>query len=233
MFTPVRRILSVILVVAGMILLGWGVLPSRPQTMVQVISPTEMQLPDSGMPAVPTLLEFRRMSLEWPANVRIGDMATIRLVYEPINSEIIVEKPPVNLSDAYADYNVMVEGKFEVAGLLVDPANPRRESLPKGETVTYQWKVRAQAAGHFAGTIWLSLRFLPLDGSPASQVPVYVHDVDIRATSLFGLSGPAARAVGGLGFVGGIGLSFDRLIYWVEKRYAKKDTKVTTDTKEI
>ncbi len=223
MIKTFRRFVSVILVLAGMILLGWGVLPSRPQATEQVISPSEMQLPGSGATTIPTLLEFRRMKLEWPATLRIGDTGTIRLVFETVNTETIVQKPPVNLADAYANYNLMMEGKFEVAGLQVDPANPRRESLPKGQTVTYQWQVRAQTAGDYAGTVWLSLRFLPLDGSAASQVPVVVHDVGIRANSLLGLSGPVARAVGGLGIIAGLGLSSDVVIGLIKQKINTKD----------
>ncbi len=229
MLKTLRHVVSVVLLLAGIILLGWGMLPDRTRAIEQFISPAEMQLPGDGTAAIATLMEYRQVRLEWPATMRIGDQETIRLVFETVTSEIIVQKPAADLANVYDKYNLMAEGRLEVGGLQVDPANPRRESLPQGQTVTYLWQVRAQEAGNYTGTIWLSLRFLPLDGGPASQVPVFVRDLDIQANSLLGLSGPIARAAGGVGIVVGLGLCFDVMIGLI-KKITTKDTK---DTKEI
>ncbi len=125
------------------------------------------------------------------------------------------------LSDVYASYAVMAEGRFEVAGLKVSPANPVRESLLSGHTLKLKWQVRANQAGTYQGNVWLSLRFLPLDGSQAVEVPIFVHALDIRASSFLGISAPVARLAGGMGIIIGLAMSYDVMIYsmrWLRKK---------------
>ncbi len=156
--------------------------------------------------------------------MRIGDSYRIVMIFEPAKSEIQLQDSEHGLRNVYEDYNLMAEGRFEVTGLRVEPANPRRESLPAGQTVRFEWLVNAEKEGSFTGDLWLSLRFLPLDGSPASQVPVFVRQVNIRASSLLGLGGPQARLVGGIGIVAGWGLSLDVMIEVMKRWVKKKDT---------
>ena len=101
--------------------------------------------------------------------------------------------------DAYAGHNIMLEAMFEVAGLQISPADATRISLLAGQPVSFTWIVNPSRAGLFPGTIWLFLRFLPLDGSAPIQVPVFVKDIDLHTTSMLGLSEQSARLLGGLG----------------------------------
>jgi hypothetical protein len=66
--------------------------------------------------------------------------------------------------------------------------------------------------GSYTGNTWLSLRFLPLDGSPAIQVPVYVGEINLHASSLLGLSVQVTRPLGGLGIIIGLALISNDMI---------------------
>jgi hypothetical protein len=204
-------------------MLLWAMWPSQRQQMSQYLEPANMQLPADGQAANPTLLEVRQVRLEWPELLRIGDQAMISLAFVPLKDESDTVVSSASIRNAYASYNLMAEGRFEVAGVNVDPANPRRESLPQGALVNYHWKISAVDAGSYPGEVWLSLRFLPLNGGQANSVLIFVHEVDIRAASLFGLSGPLARGTGGVGIVVGLGMSFDVMIDMI-KRLTNKGT---------
>jgi hypothetical protein len=111
----------------------------------------------------------------------------------------------------------MLEAMFEVAGLKIFPPGTTRISLPAGQPASFTWKVNPSQAGLYPGTVWLSLRFLPLDGSAPIQVPVYVKDIQLHATSLLGLSEAAARLLGGVGVLVSLWLLFkDRIRMVIE-----------------
>ena len=112
----------------------------------------------------------------------------------------------------------MAEAKFEVAGVRVEPANPTRVSMPPGQPVRFKWQISAEQAGAYGGNVWLSLRFLPLDGSTPIQVPIYVKEFGIKATSLLGFSGTTARLVGGVGVLLSLLLVFNDMIDWWKKK---------------
>ena len=179
---------------------------------------------------ISALLETRRVRLEWPEFMRIGDKYTITLDFEQ-PQEINTSQPaPTGFSNVYDCCNVMAEARFDVAGIIVDPANPTRESMPPGQPVRFKWKITAEQAGLYRGTIWLSLRFLPLDGSTPIQGPIYVNDIRFDASSFLGLSGGMARIVGWVGVILGIFLISD---VWIDlaRRRNKRGT-IATDNAE-
>jgi hypothetical protein len=223
-----RRTLSIGLLLISVYLLIWATLPNKHQVAVQDISPSEMQLPSRGQAVIPSILVSRQLSLEWPTSMRIGDKGMITLVFEPELNDSASPDALAEFSNVYDSYNLMAEGRFEAAGIRVDPANSTRESMPSGHDVKFNWQVNFEKAGSYPGNVWLSLRFLPLDGSQASQQLIYIHEVDIRATSLCGLSGPLARLLGGVGIILGVVVGINDMIALVRKWIGK--TILTTDS---
>lgn len=224
MLKTVRYVSSIILLAVSIFTLVWAELPNQRQAVSQFVEPTEMQVPNTGSGVVPTVLEIRQIRLEWPKFMRIGDSGFVTLVFEPVKSEIIAPKPQAELTNVYEGYNLMAEGRLDVAGMQVSPANPRRASMPPGQNVSFKWTIRPSKAVTYPGEMWLSIRFLPLDGGEAIPVPIFVQGVNIHASSLLGLSGPQARLFGGLGSMIGLVLSYDVMI-GVVKKVIKKITK--------
>ncbi|MFZ0533471.1 MAG: hypothetical protein WAM09_09845 [Anaerolineales bacterium] len=233
MLKKLRRVLSLGLLLFSGYLLIWAILSSMRQVVVQSISPSEMQIPSSGEPPIPSILESRQVILEWPASMRIGDNGIITLIFEPIQKDAPSPDPQAELTNVYNNYNLMAEARIEAVGIKVDPANPTRESMPSGQSVKFKWQVSVEQAGSYNCNLWLSLRFLPLDGSQASQVPIYVHEVEIHATSLVGMSGPVGRLLGGMGIIFSILVIFDDMIGLVTRWMKKRTTKVTKGTKDL
>jgi hypothetical protein len=229
----IRLFVSLALILGGITLLAWGSIPGSRQRLVQVITPAEMQVPSGEQNLKEAILESRQVVVAWPDSMRIGDQEVISLVFEPVQDVSSDGYAEQGLSDVYASYALMAESRYEVAGMHADPPNPVRESMPAGQSVKFIWKINTREAGRSPGKIWLSLRFLPLDRSEASEVPIFVREVDIRANSLLGMSGPAARLWGSVGIISGIALNYDVMIGTIKKLISKARTKtVPVNAKE-
>jgi hypothetical protein len=233
MFIKIRRILSLIIVLTSVLLIVWVSLPNPHQALTQSIIPTEMQLPSNGQTPIPMLIETRQISLIWPNSMRIGEIEEITLVFKPVENVASSTKPQVESSDIYKSYNVMSEARFEVAGISVSPANPTRESMPAGQTVKFKWQISTNQVGSYDGNVWLSLRFLPLNGTQASQVPIFIHEVKIQSFSLFGMNETQAYFVGGSGVALGVVIIFGDMIVLIRRWMKKMTTKASMGTKDL
>jgi hypothetical protein len=221
MLKKIRHDLALGLLICGTCLLVWATIPVKDRVRVQTVLPQEMRLPNDEQ-APQAVVEVRQVRLEWPGSMRIGDEGKIMMTFEPSQEGSGYAGEVVELRNVYDSYNLMAEGRFEAAGIRVDPANPVRESLPEGQRVQYQWKMRVDKQGNYTGRVWLLLRYLPLDGRPASQTPIYVSEVDIRAISLGGISGPLARLLGGLGVALGVLLNYNVMMSWTNKKISEQ-----------
>ncbi|NJD60123.1 MAG: hypothetical protein C3F13_14435 [Anaerolineales bacterium] len=204
----------------------WASVPNQHVTIEQSLSPSMMGLPPEGSEAQQVSIPGRKIMLEWPSAMRIGDQEEIKLRFLP-DTENAGQGVPVNFRDAYLKYNIMAEGRYEVAGMQVSPANPTRESMPAGEPIKFTWKITSTEMGAFDGKVWLSLRYLPLDGSAPIKVPIYAREITIRTSGLFGLGKSAAFLLAGLGIVAGAALVYDDIIggfssYMKKNWYGKK-----------
>jgi hypothetical protein len=241
MWKKIRLLLSFCLLAISIGLILWSVLPAQHLVEVQSIQANLEGLYESGEKQ-PRLAENRQVRMEWPASVRIADKAGIRLVFENIKETSSSIELNSGFYNIYERYNIMAEAKVEAAGLTIEPANPTRVSMPPGQPVHFKWVISTQKSGIYYGKVWLSLRFLPLDGSTPIQEPVYVNDLELIVNSMMGLSGSMARLVGGLCGVISILLVSSDLINLATRRkkenaaplasYAEKGTKIM-DAKEL
>lgn len=217
----IQRALEVGLLLIGGMMLVWTVIPEKREVAIANLSPDAMQLKIEGQADTPAILNNRRIELAWPSTLRIGDSYTMEMNFEPRKDVPPSSAQQQGFLDIYGNYNVMAEARFEVAGLRVEPANPIRESMPSGQGLKFKWKIIADKSGIYDGTVWLSLRFLPLDGSPPSQEPVHVQSIRMQATSLLGMSAPMIRLVGGVGVVLGTAFLLADRIVGVRRRKIK------------
>ena len=236
----IRRVLASSLLLLSVTLIVWAILPVKREVATLVLSPFEMKMPTGSAGSTPAIQEARRATLDWPSSMRIGDKSIISLTFDVNAGGNPTPSPAAgandeggngqSLTNVYITHSVMLEGRLVVAGVRVDPANPINESLLEGQPVSFKWEVSIPQAGTYECTLWLTLHFLPLDGSEASNQPVYARRIKINSTSLLGIGGPAARIVGG----GGVLLSgcvvFDDMI-GVGKHLKRKIT--TKDTKDL
>lgn len=194
--------------------------PEQTQVAVEPLAPpvpvstqSASLIPESLIsPAIP---ESRRLTLEYPPQIRLGDTDVIRLTLEiddlgniTPTAQIegnLVTGSTVEIPNLYETHNVTAEARLDIAGPLVTPSELISEPLLPGQSATFYWSIRPQEAGSYRGTVWLSLRFVDKLNGEETQKVLSAQQVQIEATTFLGLKADAARAAGGVGsVVGGI-----------------------------
>jgi hypothetical protein len=218
MLKKIRISMALGLLIFSWVVLIWAILPVKTLEATQILFPSEMQLPSAGQEKPQSVQESRQVVLRWPSTLRIGDVYKVTLVFEPMQKETGSPTNTDEFSNIYDEYNLMADARLEAAGISAFPGNRVRESMPPGQPVKFEWQVSSEYTGSYQGNVWLSLRYLPLDGSQASQAPIYVHEVNIRTVNLLGMRGATARILGGAGIILSAALVFNDMIHRLQKK---------------
>jgi len=183
----------------------------------QSISPTS-DGSDSPPPPQPAIPERRRLTVEFPPQIRAGDSDLVRLTLEVDDLGNLtptaevggneIEGEVVEIPNLYETHHVIAEARFDIAGMEVRPAELVSEALSPGNAVTFRWSVRPPDVGLYRGTIWLYLRFVDKQTGEESRKTVSAQLVDIEAVNFLGLSGTFARTTGVIGSVVGTIIGF-------------------------
>jgi len=178
------------------------------------VVPTQ-PIPVTSVPAIP---EQRRLTLEFPPQIRTGDSDRVRLTLEVDDmgniiptSEVegnVVTGEVVEIPNLYETHNVIAEARFDIVGLQVSPPETISQTLSQGQSVTFYWSVRPEQAGVYRGTIWFYLRFVDKVSGEESQRTVSAQLVEIEAVNLLGLPVNVVRTFGSVGSVIGAIIGF-------------------------
>lgn len=171
--------------------------------------------PPSLVPAIP---ERRRLTLEFPPQIRAGDSDVVRLTLEVDDlgnivptAQIegnVVSGEVVEIPNLYETHHVIAEAKFDIAGVQVSPSEVFSQTLSQGQSVTFYWSVRPQEVGVYRGTIWFYLRFVDNVSGEESQKTVSAQLVEIEAVNILGFPPGIVRTFGGIGSVVGAVVGF-------------------------
>jgi len=206
---------------------------------VQPTAPLPSELPTSVVAdptSQPALPERRRLTVEFPAQMRAGDSDRVRLTLEVDDlgnitptAEIdgnVVTGEVIEIPNLYESHHVIAEARFDIAGMEVRPTELISEPLAQGTSATFYWSVRPQDVGIYRGTIWLYLRFVNKQSGEESRKTVSAQIVEIEAVNFLGLSGNFARTTGVIGSVVGtvIGFPFfEDIIRFIFKRRNRRN----------
>ena len=194
--------------------------PAEEATLLPLV-PTSEQPGEPTFPVIamqPAIPERRRLTLEYPPRIRAGDSDIVRLTLEVDQSGNltptavvegnVITGETIEIPNLYETHNVLVEARFEVAGLQVSPPGPSSQTLYPGQTVRFFWSILPEKPGTYRGTIWLSLQFEDKSSGEKSQRVVSAQTVEIEAVNLFGIPANVVRVAGGAGSVIGSILGF-------------------------
>src|SRR5687767_6024984 len=165
------------------------------------------------IPLQPALPERRRLTLEFPPEIRLGDSDLVRLALEmddlgnltptaQIGGNVVTGEV-VEIPNLYESHHVVAEARFDLAGMEVRPAELISEPLAQGNTAEFYWSIRPQATGMYRGTVWLYLRFVHKETGEESRKTLSAQIVEIEAVNFLGLSGGVARTTGVVGSIVG------------------------------
>jgi hypothetical protein len=179
------------------------------------VSLTSVAPEATAQPAIP---ERRRLTLEFPPQIRAGDSDLVRLTLEVDDlgnltptaqiGDNVVTGEIVEIPNLYETHQVIAESRFDLAGMEVRPAELVSEALLPGNSVTFQWSIRPENIGVYRGTIWLYLRFVDKQNGDESRKTISAQIVEIEAVNFLGLSGEFARTTGIIGSVVGTIIGF-------------------------
>jgi hypothetical protein len=205
--------------------------PSEDEEPTESLSLTATVPEVTAQPAIP---ERRRLTVEFPPQIRAGDSDLVRLTLEvdelgnlTPTAEIAgnqIEGEVVEIPNVYETHHVIAEARFDIAGMEVRPAELVSEALAPGNAVTFRWSVRPPDVGFYRGTIWLYLRFVDKQSAEESRKTISAQLVEIEAANFLGFSGKVARTTGVVGSVVGtiIGFPFfEDIVKFIFKRQNK------------
>lgn len=205
--------------------------PSSTQAVIQPATPPVTGGGESEPTPMPAIPERRRLTLEFPAQIRAGDSDVVRLTLEVDDlgnitptahfEGNVVTGEVVEIPDLYESHNVVAEAKFDIAGLEVSPPEMISQTLSKGQSVSFYWSIRPQDPGTYRGTVWFYLRFVDKVSGEESRRAVSAQIVEIEAVNVLGLPANLVRTAGGIGSVVGaiVGFPFfEDIVKFVFKR---------------
>lgn len=216
--------------------MGGGAPPAEEPVIPVPTRPAQSDSAPTPLPAIP---ERRRLTLEYPQQIRAGDSDVVRLMLEVDDlgnltptaqfEGNVVTGEVVEIPDLYETHNVITEAKFDIAGLEVSPPELVSQTLSKGQTVSFYWSVRPQEPGIYRGTVWFYLRFVDKVSGEESRRAVSAQIVEVEAVNFLGLPANLARTVGGIGALVGtvVGFPFfEDVVKFVFRRLARKKAKI-------
>ena len=189
--------------------------------VVEPTAPSLSEFPTAVAPEAthsPGLPERRRLTLEFPPEIRAGDSDVVRLTLEVDDlgnltptaqlGGNVVSGETVEIPNLYESHHVVAEARFDIAGMEVQPGELISEPLAPGNTATFYWSIRPREAGTYRGTVWLYLRFVDKQNGEESRKTLSAQVVEIEAINLLGISGWFARTTGVIGSVLGTIIGF-------------------------
>jgi hypothetical protein len=187
---------------------------AQPSPTLASVLPTSI----SEFTPQPALPERRRLTLEFPPQMRAGDSDWVRLTLEvddlgnitptaEIEGNVILGKT-IEVPNLYETHHVIAEARFDMAGMEISPPDVSSQTLAQGQSVTFYWSIRPYETGVYRGTVWLYLRYVDKQSGEESRKAASAQLVEIEAVNLFGLSGNFARTTGVIGSVVGTVIGF-------------------------
>lgn len=206
-------------------------LTSLPIMIVPTQTAQATALPITAPPPAPAIPESRRLTLEYPPQIRSGDSDIVRLTLEvdtlgnitptAETQGNVVTGQTVQIPNLYDTHNVIAQARLDLAGVDVRPSEEVSSPLLPGQSVTFYWSVHPLTSGTFRGTAWLFLVFVDKVTKEQSRIPLAAQTVQISTMDLLGLNGSLARTAGGVGSIIGAVLGFPfatDILKWLWRR---------------
>jgi hypothetical protein len=178
--------------------------------------------PGTPIPTATVIVEQRRVDLEWPARMRLGESDVVRLALIPSSSDfdLSAEFPEHQVQSQIVHvprpggYDLFVAARLDGVGFAISPAGDQEQYLPPDETLAWRWSISPRDSGQQRLSIALTLRWLPVDiaGSPTRQFVVYSKGFTVHVVSIMGFTQSQVTAVGLVGLLFGGGLSLFSLL---------------------
>jgi len=166
--------LSLLFLLMGLMILGWGVWPSATDSK-------QLTIPAGTLPGAPEGADYASqaeytLTLEWPMWLRKGEAVDLQAT--------LVETEGTALADRGAQI-VLIEPV--ISGLTLDPPGLVQTNLSAGQGLVESWTIGTSVEGDFTGKVYVSFGFYDEEAEELVAVPVAVVDVELAISSLWGM----------------------------------------------
>jgi hypothetical protein len=203
MLRNIRIGLGLLLLAGSIIFLAWGYWPAHRELRVRPVSA-------AAGPA-----EKDALTLLLPPKIRVGEPGVVRLTLKvDALKDLLSAAGETETSNFYETHNVIVEARFDLPGVFVQPSELISAPVSQGQTAVFYWTLRPADAGKFRGTIWLYLRVVDKSTGEERRETVSAQIVEIESVKFLGFVVNRVRLMGLVGAVAGLFLSlpfFERL----------------------
>ncbi len=187
MHDRVPKTISIVLLVFSITWVAWAFWPIPTHQASLVFTDTNDQK--------------RKVNLIYPARLRPGEGASIRLEISPDGSQ------PVNGNES--DHQI-AEVRLVLPGGQVGPTESIRQPMLPGESLHYQWKVRAPNNSGLEGTIWLHVETIRIMGGMPERRAISAQPIQIETAIQPILPVAVAQPVSGI-----LAISMGVVNFWV------------------
>lgn len=205
--------------------------PVFTQPAVATKAPANTQIPAASetaavLPTPMMVFEERRVELEWPARIRLGDSDTVRLELIP-NSEgyTVTSEFPEHKIESHeltikrlGGYQLSAIASLDGAGFDISPRGEREQVLDLQEAVGWHWSISPSSPGQQRLIVTLGLHWVPAQtmAGPERHQTIYSRGMDVQVSSFFGLTRQQTMTGGMAGLIFGAGISLFSLASLVQ-----------------
>jgi hypothetical protein len=176
--------------------------PEAPAGEGSLPQPTQAEPQPSDGYETPPLPETRRVELEYPSEMQLGDSDVIRLTLLPSEQGYVLEAAFPDHQTAQAQievarppgYDLFAVARLDGVAFDLTPAGEQARSLPPGESLTWNWSIRARQAGRQRLALTLLMRWVPnlTSTAPLREAVLFSGGMEVQVRGILGL--PPAQA---------------------------------------
>ncbi len=142
---------------------------TQPAETLPAPTPSALQTAEAEATPVPEVYETRRVVLEWPPKIPMGESAIVRLSFDPDSGELDadIEIQGARVVTGSVDikrlpqYDVQAAALLEGLGFEISPTGEQVRLVTEGEPLEWRWTVSPRREGVQRMNVLLALRWYP------------------------------------------------------------------------
>ena len=179
-------VVAAFLLVLSSILLVWVLLPVQVNQHEILIDPFEpVHSGDSQNSYYYPVLN--KLSFSWPEEIKLGGQSEITLNIEGEESDQENEYPQGSRKIT-EDYNVVFEARLDLSFAALWPLEEIKKPVNVLQSTDFEWQVIIEDMQDHTGNLWVYINFVPKNGGETIRKALSAVPIEVKTTSLFGIS---------------------------------------------
>ncbi len=189
-------------------------LPLEEPPPTQGPTPLPTEYPGTEGPMVPTptpFIEERKIEIEWPPDMRLGDSDIVRLSLIPTqngyNPQVEFEEHNLEVKSTEIPYRAGFEAfaiaRMDAVGLQFSPKGDQEQRIIEAQILNWRWSISPQNSGTHRLSLQLRIRWVPIGDGRTEEVNIWDSGIEVNVSAPLGIGAPQARTLGAVGILVG------------------------------